>query len=139
MSCAQLNENREHIDPFSRENTERGRVVAEIAERMLELRDLHGEKGLCVLLITLGRIAGRGGNELDWTLRVLSGDLETISKTYGQLGEERGGVSRQAIHQELKRVRASLETISPSVARAFGEIQCQRKIIHENKSPCANY
>lgn len=133
-------ENHEHADPYSRYNTHRARVVAEIAERLIELAEVESIARVALLLNSLSCISMRSMDALRWSLIILSGDQTIISKTYQEIANSRSdtGVSRQAIHQELTRVRDALEKFSPAVGAAFNEIELsrKRKVMNKGISLC---
>lgn len=105
-------------DPRTLERGEEAAIAGEIARHLLEYSETTS-KSRCVMLIQkLGTLAALDPPTLFFTLRLLSGDLSEVTRSYSDLGKE-SGRSKQAVQQEIERSLAKLRLYFPELEQAL--------------------
>ena len=97
-------------------------IHAEIAERILELRELVGWKRTYGFFNKL-RVIFETDHAAYWIcLRIMTGDLSEINMSYSEQGK-RDARSKQAAQQEIERAIMAIRPIYPEVADAIVQIR----------------
>ncbi len=106
---------------------EEAAIHAEIAERVLELRELVGPMrtiGFFEKTLTIFKCKPAGPAAYWALMHLLTGDLSEITRSYTEQGKE-GARSKQAVQQEMERI---IITIRPHFAELAAAITQLRSI-----------
>lgn len=98
---------------------ERTKIISELADRLLELKELNPRSPM-VLIHVLGRVARSSPSALWIALEILAGGRD-LEKSLSNKGREMS-FSKQAIHQKRSLVLAKLEEILPDIAESLKPI-----------------
>ena len=98
---------------------ERTKVISELADRVLELKEMNPRAPILLLHI-LGRVSKSSPSALWLILEILAGGRD-LEKSLSEKGREMS-FSKQAIHQRRARDLAKLEEILPGVAESLKSI-----------------
>lgn len=102
--------------------TEEAAIHAEIAERMLELREIVGPlraSGFFEKMVAIWHVEPAAF----WVVtRLLTGDLSQVTMSYTQIGKQ-DSRSKQATQQELERVIIAIRRHYPQLADAIVQIR----------------
>lgn len=102
--------------------SEEASIHAEIAERILELKELVGFKRAYGFFEKL-RVIFETDHAAYWIcLRIMTGDLSQINLSYSEQGK-RDARSKQAAQQELERAIVAIRGVYPEVANAIVDIR----------------
>lgn len=112
----------EHHDP---ERSLEAALCAEIAERLLEWAETTSRARAMGFITKLSAIyqSGTHGRAAVWMiLRLLKGDLTEITRSYEEIGHERGR-TKQAVQQEIEHVIALLDDHFPHLSAAMKQLR----------------
>lgn len=110
-------------DKEQKENrTEAASLCAEIAERILELRQVLGAHKAYGFFNKLRIIMERDPAAYWICVRLFCGDLSDISMSYSELGKERAR-TKQAAQQEIEKVILVIRGVYPEVAEAIIQLK----------------
>jgi len=107
----------------SPERTPRSALVAEIAERLCEWRDMDGPRKVHSWLSRLATIGGDPeSSEALWLyLRISTGDMSQLSASFTELGAQHHR-TKQAEQQETERALRVIQRHFPEVARELKQL-----------------
>ncbi len=106
------------VDPKTLERAEESAIAGEIARHLLEFAETTSRTRCTTLIQKLGTLAAIDPPALFFTLRLLSGDLSEITRSYSELGKETGR-KKQAVQQELERSLAKIRLYFPELEQAL--------------------
>ena len=126
MRCVPLSPRLPYRDPVS-ESTEAARLLAEISERFLELRDLIGEPKAQQLIFRLSDMARDpdGVRSIWYFFRLATGDLAAVSESLSESGKEMAR-SKQGEQKEFLKVLAVIARYLPETAEAIRQMKFKR-------------
>lgn len=104
------------------ERSEEAAIVGEIARHLLELREHVSAKRSAGLIGKLHAIHKAENDALWFVLRLLTGDLSEITRSYTDIGKENHR-SKQAVQQSLERAIIALELHWPEVAKTVIQLR----------------
>ena len=104
--------------PHPIERTEEAAIAGQIAVLLLEYRDAISAARSAAFLQKLAAIGNACPPALWVVLRLLSGDLAEITRSYSDIGKENSR-SKQAAAQEMNRVLVVLNIHYPELAQAL--------------------
>lgn len=113
------------------ERSEEAAIAGEIARRFLEMREATSAYRATMLITKLHALSQIHPEALWLVLHLLTGDLSEITRSYADMGKERGR-TKQAEEQERSRALDGIERHFPSLAKAVIEL---RHITSENRAP----
>lgn len=104
------------------ERSQEAAIVGEIARHLLELRETYSASKTSQLIHKFAAIHAVEPAALWVVLRLLTGDLNEITRSYADIGKENHR-TKQAIQQELERVISALELHWPHLAKAIIQLR----------------
>jgi hypothetical protein len=122
MRTVQLSKNLAAHDAEPAERTEETAIQSEIAARLLELQDRYSGSRATAFLTKLVCVWQAYPPALWVTLRIMSGDLSEVTRSYSDQGKTHGK-SKQAEQQEMERILNVIENHYPSAAREIIKIK----------------
>lgn len=109
--------------PTTIERSEPSVIMGEIAERLLELCEVQGERRTLLWLLKLGAMGGSECPRAVWHyLRFATGDLSALTDSHALLGS-RLARSKQAEHKEHHLALAVIKRHHPELAQALAELK----------------
>lgn len=123
MSHAEFDEHYHTRDLHTASGGEFARLVGEICERLVELRELDSDKAnrwlsrICAI-----RTLPHGDACLAWYLHMQTGDMAALTVSMRDVGG-RHCRSKQAVQQELERASSEISSAFPEMAAAIHELR----------------
>lgn len=108
--------------PAETERSTEAAIVGELARHFLELRENQSASKASQLLHKLAAIHSVEPAALWVVLRLLTGDLNEITRSYADIGKENHR-TKQGVQQELERVLAAIELHWPQLATAIIQLR----------------
>lgn len=102
--------------------TEEAAIHAEIAERIIELREIVGENRTVGFFQRMCSVWEVEPPAFWMVQRLLTGDLSQITISYTAMGKEQNK-SKQAVQQEIERIIAAVRPHFPEVANAIVQMR----------------
>lgn len=112
------------------ERSEEAAIAGEIARRFLEMREATSGYRAVMLISKLHALSQIHPEALWLVMSLLTGDLNEITRSYADMGKERGK-SKQGVEQERSRALEGIERHFPGLAHAVIEL---RHITSENRT-----
>lgn len=109
--------------PHPIERGEEAAIAGEIARHLLDYREATSASRCASFLQKLVAIHTVEPAALWVVLRLLSGDMGEITRSYADIGKENGR-AKQAVQQELERVLVALQAHYPQAAAAIIQLRC---------------
>ncbi len=103
-------------------------IVGEIAVRLLEIAEVAGPTRATAIVQKLSALSLVSGEGFWLTVKLLTGDLAELTKSYAELGKENGR-SKQGEQQQRLRALAAMQTHFPELAQAVIELRQTRAAI----------
>lgn len=133
MHTQQLTVNQIDTACHNVEHTNKAIILAEIAERLKELKEQESPSFCCAVISKLYNLQTINHESLWMTIDLLTGDMAAITQSYASLGREKGR-SKQAHQQAVERVLKDLQTHYPQLAEAFIQLRSITAQIPSNKN-----
>lgn len=122
MRFTPLDQSHADIPHHDSERSEEAAIIAEIARHFLELREKKSESRSAAFLNRLHSIHQVEPAALWVVLRLLTGDLDEITRSYSDMGKENAR-SKQAIQQEMERVIIAIDRHWPRLSAAIIQLR----------------
>jgi hypothetical protein len=122
MRTTELNPN---MADSGRERTasEESKVVGAICANIIDHSEVASKARAQMLISKLGLIAREDHFAFWLVVRVMSGDLSEITRSYSELGKM-DGRSKQAFQQNMERSLAIMDRNFPQLANAIASLRC---------------
>ena len=108
--------------PHEIERGDRAAIAGEIAERLLEFRELSSPSYTGAFIQKLATIYTIEPAALWLVLKLLSGDMTQLTISYADSGKQNGR-SKQAVQQETERILIVLKAHYPQAAEAIIQLR----------------
>lgn len=105
------------------ERSEKAAIAAEIARRLLDMREASSGTYTKAFIGKLHALANVTERETLWfVLSLLTGDMSALTKTYKEVAQEHS-LDKQAVQQQIERVISSVRLHYPSLADAIIQLR----------------
>lgn len=109
--------------PTTVERGEEAAITGEIAARLVEMADVSSKAKVVQWVQKLALIAKEEPAAFWVVIRVWSGDLHELTRSYSEQGAQ-DSRSKQACQQEMERVLRALDDTYPEVAAYVKDVRC---------------
>jgi hypothetical protein len=138
MKTVPLSEARGYIQPVQTAASSEAALYAEVSERLLELVSLTSIVRVNGWLGALMNLRERNYVAQLWFLRIQTGDLGWLTKSYGEIG---GGtaMTKQAVEQGFDRALDEIKQVRPEVHAAIVEYRSVKECKKDSTKPDFTY
>lgn len=129
MKTVQLNDNIVENPWGEVQRSKRAELMAEIAERLIEWKELESPERVHSWLTRVATLGGdpESSGAVWYYLRIATGDLGQLTASFSELGASRH-CTKQAEQQETERAMRVIGRHFPEVAKALSELQRVKRV-----------